>query len=202
MPQDWEPESWDESQASNVARQVNKLRGQRSAQWLSDETHQHGYRVSRATIADLENGRRRYVTVAEVAVLAAALNTAPVALLYPGPNYNEHIEVLPRIADRKIEAVQWFSGIRDHGFTDSPDGAQSARLRNEYQDHIRELRLWRELLDVYRKISSVRVPARRVNGEMVVGELSDAQLAQLDAYNDQVHFLRSQLGLEGLDDGG
>ncbi|WP_204806464.1 helix-turn-helix domain-containing protein [Mycobacterium riyadhense] len=196
-------EDWHGTTAKRVGKAVADLRRELglTAQELANRCSELGAPIHRTTITKIENGRPRF-DLGELLILAAALNTAPVALLFPGPDYNAPIEVLPGVQEREIEAVQWFSGIRDHGFTDSSDGAQSARLRNEYRDHIRELRLWRELLDVYRKISSVRVPARRVNGEMVVGELSDAQLAQLDAYNDQVHFLRSQLGLEGLDDGG
>lgn len=200
MPQDWEPQNWEETQAWNVARQVSALRAGRSAQWLSDETDRLGYRVKRATIADLENGRRRYVTVAEVAVLAAALTTAPIALLYPGPDYGELIDVLPGVEDRKIEGAQWFSGIRPSGFTDSADGRRTQQLRQNYAQNTRELRLWRELMDTYKKMSSVTVPARRVDGELVVGDLTDVQRAQLDILNDQVHFIRGQLGLEDYGD--
>lgn len=60
-------------------------------------------------IADLENGRRRYVTTAELIVLAAALDTAPVALLYLPP-YDEEIEMRPGETVTKLTAAQIFSG--------------------------------------------------------------------------------------------
>ncbi|QYL27251.1 hypothetical protein TM48_01453 [Mycobacterium shottsii] len=183
-------------QAARIGTEIKDLRGKKTGQWLADRTAELGMKMTRQTITDLENGRRRYVTTAELAVLAAALNVAPIRLIYPGPDYNAPIEVLPGVQERQIEAVQWFSGIRDHGFTDSADGSQSAGLRNEYRENIRELRLWRELFDVYKKISSVVIPRN------ASADARKAIEARLDAYNDQVHLLRGQLGLEGVDDGG
>jgi hypothetical protein len=52
----------------------------------------------------------RAVTVAELMVLARALNVAPVALLYPGP-YDGDIEMLPDVAQSETFALQWFSGL-------------------------------------------------------------------------------------------
>ncbi|MBB5162494.1 hypothetical protein [Mycobacterium sp. AZCC_0083] len=162
-------------------------------------------KMTRQTITDLENGRRRYVTTAELAVLAAALNTAPIALLYPGP-YNQQIEVLPGVDwPRQIDAAQWFSGIQEHGWTDrvsrpgeskGAGGAESAQMRADYRKNIRELRLWRELLDVYKKISQVVIPPNPTKENRRVTELL------LEHLNFEVHSLRAQLGLEEIDDGG
>src|SRR5260370_22197613 len=105
MPQDWEPNDWGEQQASRVAREITRLRGSNSAQWLSDRTDELGHRVSRSVIADMENGRRRYITAAELIVLAAALETAPVALLYPAP-YDESVEYLPGCEIARFDAAQ------------------------------------------------------------------------------------------------
>lgn len=71
----------------------------RSAQWLADKTGELGYQVSRTTISDLENGRRRYVTTAELVVLALALDTAPIALMYPGPYFDRKIRLAPKWAE-------------------------------------------------------------------------------------------------------
>jgi hypothetical protein len=75
---------------------IKSLCGKRSAAWLSAETEKLGLKLTRHTIADLENGRRRYVTTAELLVLAEALNTAAVALVYSGP-YHQDTEVLPGV---------------------------------------------------------------------------------------------------------
>ena len=110
MPQDWEPTDWAEGLAARVAREVIRLRGSRSAQWLSDRTAELGYRISRSVITDLENGRRRYVTVHELVVLAAALSVAPRELLY-GDDNGSTVEFLPDEQMQRLPAVQRFSGI-------------------------------------------------------------------------------------------
>lgn len=111
MPQDWEPMSWAEQQAQRVALEVRRLRGSRSAQWLSDQTEQYGYRVSRSVIADLENGRRKYVTTAEMIVLAYALQTSPVGLLFPPPYDDEQVDLMPDWPMTKLAAAEAFCGI-------------------------------------------------------------------------------------------
>lgn len=198
-------DTWEAEQATRIGTAVKDLRGKRTGQWLADRTAELGMKMTRQTITDLENGRRRYVTTAELAVLAAALNTAPIALLYPGP-YNQQIEVLPGVDwPRQIDAAQWFSGIQEHGWTDrvsrpgeskGAGGAESAQMRADYRKNIRELRLWRELLDVYKKISQVVIPPNPTKENRRVTELL------LEHLNFEVHSLRAQLGLEEIDDGG
>ena len=89
-------------------RRLRKEQGM-SAQKLSDRTGELGQTVSRTTVADIENGRRKYVTVAELLLLAAALNTTPVALVYPGPS-NGDTEVLPHAELPEAQATEWFGG--------------------------------------------------------------------------------------------
>lgn len=116
---DWKlpPAGWGEEQARTVALEVRRLRGKRSAKWLADRTRELGFEVSRSVISDLEIGRRRYVTTTELIILARALDTAPIALLYPGPYLEGKIKVLPAPSSGKaapevtqIDAVHWFTG--------------------------------------------------------------------------------------------
>jgi hypothetical protein len=116
---DWSepPKNWAEQEARRIALEVRRLRGKRSAQWLATRTADLGSEVTRSVISDLEVGRRRYVTTAELVILARALDTAPIALLYPAP-YRDTVQVLPapegaEVRDiDKILAVQWFSGVQ------------------------------------------------------------------------------------------
>ncbi len=110
MPQNWSPNHWGEAHAHRVSEEIRRLRGSRSAQWLAGRTAELGHPVSRSVITDIENGRRRYITVSELLVIAAALDTAPIALLYPGPYDDETAEVLPHVNATELQAVQWFSG--------------------------------------------------------------------------------------------
>jgi transcriptional regulator with XRE-family HTH domain len=103
---------WAADHAQRVGRELKRLRGRRSGQWLSDRTSELGYRVPRTTISELENGKRKYVSTAELAILARALDTAPVALLYPAP-YRGEIDVLPDQSSTAWSAAEWFSGMTD-----------------------------------------------------------------------------------------
>ena len=54
-----------------------------SVQKLADVTDELGMPIPRSVLANLESGRRETVTVAEVLVLAAALDVAPIDLICP-----------------------------------------------------------------------------------------------------------------------
>lgn len=82
--------------------------------------------ISRSTIADIENRRRRYVTTAELSVLAWALAVPPVRLLYPDlPDGS--VEAVPGVTVSSMVAVTWFSGEATLG----PGAASSWRLSAE-----------------------------------------------------------------------
>ncbi len=106
---------WAEEQALQVAKEIHRLRKPRSAQWLAEQTEQLGHEVTRSVIADLENGRRRYVTTAELTVLARALKVPTITLLF-SPPYNDEIEMLPGVVTTKLFAVERFCGNPPRGF--------------------------------------------------------------------------------------
>lgn len=195
-------DTWEAEQAARIGAAVKELRGKRTGQWLADRTTELGMKMTRQTITDLENGRRRYVTTAELAVLAAALNTAPIALLYPGP-YDRRIEVLPGVDwPQEIDAVQWFSGISGHGWTDLGDlpdgpgaaGKASSHSRKEYQKNIRDLQRWRKLLDLYAERADLRAPENPTANDLKVHQLL------LRNYNGQIRSKRLELGLDDIND--
>jgi transcriptional regulator with XRE-family HTH domain len=162
----------------DLANRINRLRRGRSGQWLSDRTHELGYRVSRAVISDLETGRRRYLTTAELLVIAAALDVAPVALLYPGP-YDEEIEALPDVTIPKRWAVQWFSGTFS-AITDKSD-------RDEYRQNMEQLRTARTIWDWEDELFEVVIPKEagpRRDQALVQADLLKRQIEQLKAARD------------------
>ncbi len=97
-----------------VGREVRRLRGKdhakMSAAGLADRTAALGHPVSRSVIADLEIGRKKSLDVAELLVLAQALQVAPVQLVYPDLPKGD-VEVLPGRYVESHEALQWFSGV-------------------------------------------------------------------------------------------
>ncbi|WP_232000763.1 cephalosporin hydroxylase family protein [Mycobacterium kyorinense] len=66
-----------------------------------------------ATIAEFENHKRKDVSTAELAVLAKALDTAPIALLYPS-SYPTELQMLPGVDATSWSAAEWFSGLTNH----------------------------------------------------------------------------------------
>ncbi|OBJ00360.1 hypothetical protein A5660_25030 [Mycobacterium alsense] len=160
----WAPRNWSEEQALRVAQEVYRLRGSRSAQWLANRTAELGHEVSRSLIADLENGRRRYVTVAELMVLAYALDTAPIALFYPPP-YDELIRALPDHVTTKFEAAESFcandDGLIGPTYTQALQRARDIASAKETQ---------RALLELLQDIEEKRIPERfRVAPKAVEG---------------------------------
>lgn len=148
MPQDWTPESWSDEQARRIATEVIRLRGARSTQWLSDRTEELGFRVSRSVIADLENGRRRYVTIAELMILALALDAPPIALIYPRP-YDESMEVVPRLRETKMWALQWFSGHVSASTAPLAHGDRATKAAREaYAENLRPVQAAREVWEL------------------------------------------------------
>ena len=65
-----------------------------SVQKLADRTAELGMPIPRSVLANLESGRRDTVSVAEVLVLAAALDVAPVELICP-VGFDKQMGMLP-----------------------------------------------------------------------------------------------------------
>lgn len=104
-------DEWAADVVQRVGAEVKRLRGSSgSAQWLSERCAELGYPIGRATISEIEVGRRKTVSVPELIVLAAALDTSPVCLVYPGP-YKGRVEFLPGNSEMEYDAAQWFSAL-------------------------------------------------------------------------------------------
>lgn len=101
---------WQQSQVDRIGEAVKALRGDRSAQWLSDATDTLGLRVNRSTISDIETGRRKYVALHELTIIAAALGTTPTTLMTYGTVPDGDLELLPGRTVSGIDAVDWFGG--------------------------------------------------------------------------------------------
>jgi transcriptional regulator with XRE-family HTH domain len=82
-----------------------------SAQRLADRCAELGLDMSRATITDLENGRRVAISAAELLVLAKALDVAPLLLIIP-VGRQPKIEALPGEDIATWDAAYWFFGAR------------------------------------------------------------------------------------------
>lgn len=120
-----EQQGWPERLAARVANEVRRYRLNLnlSAQQLSDRCTELGMEIPRAVISNMENGRRTSVSLAELLVLAAALDVPPASLAFP-VGYDEETEALPGTPTPPYEAVRWFGG--EEQSTNPANAAQGA----------------------------------------------------------------------------
>lgn len=144
-----------------------------SAQELADATERLGLPIGRSVLANLENGRRPTISVAELLVLAAALRVPPIELVFP-VGHVEHVEIpfdlktpagLPPLVTLPVDtwsAVQWFTGEQVIRATNSDDGRnhlitgikQSASPIALYREHDAINQEWWQSKDGARKARS------------------------------------------------
>ncbi|MFJ6742893.1 helix-turn-helix domain-containing protein [Streptomyces sp. NPDC091279] len=87
---------WEDRVKANVAGEVRRRRKEMgwSAQDLADRCEELGHPIPRNVIANMESGRRATLPLVDVIVLAAALETYPVCLIFP-VGYVERTQELP-----------------------------------------------------------------------------------------------------------
>ncbi|WP_405819594.1 helix-turn-helix domain-containing protein [Streptomyces sp. NBC_01390] len=87
---------WADRIKANIAGEVRRRRKEMgwSAQDLADACEQLGHPIPRNVIANMESGRRASLPLVDVMVLAAALETYPVCLIFP-VGYVERTQELP-----------------------------------------------------------------------------------------------------------
>lgn len=103
-------EDWQQQLATVVGRRVKSLRDDAglSAQQVATRcTVELGFKMLRTTLANLEAGTRKNITVGEIIALAEVLGVPPLTLLFPldSPaevNYLPHAKVSPHKAWREF----------------------------------------------------------------------------------------------------
>lgn len=129
-----------------------------TAQALADRCADLGLPIGRVAIAKLENGMREKVSLAEILILAAALEVAPMQLVFPF-GIKEGAEILPGFYATNDAAAYWFLGylrlnrrnaenpdaVGESDFTPSPDDDviplydEHSRLLTMLDPHANEL---------------------------------------------------------------
>ncbi|WP_030746999.1 helix-turn-helix domain-containing protein [Streptomyces sp. NRRL S-31] len=125
---------WADQVTATVAAEVRRRRKElrMSAQDLADKCEEIGYLIPRNVIANMESGRRSTLPLVEVMVLAEALQTYPVCLLYP-VGYVERVQRLPLRDDEATwDALHWFTGDSE-GFGMEDDMLRAFRAHASHQ---------------------------------------------------------------------
>ncbi|MBF4568512.1 helix-turn-helix transcriptional regulator [Plantibacter sp. VKM Ac-2880] len=138
-------DTWTERIAAQVGQRVKAARESRvprmSAQSLADSTVRLGHEVKRSVISNLESGRRGTVTLADVLVLAYALDVPPMLLMTP-LGTDDACEVLPGRMESTWDAVEWISG-HDPLPGDREERSAEWSLVTVFEQHRDQLDLWR-----------------------------------------------------------
>jgi hypothetical protein len=182
---------------------MKKARGAKSAKWLSDQTDALGYRVSPTVIAKLDSGHRGSVlSVAELLVLAAALEVPPGLLLFP--DYPDgHVELLPGRDAESRYAVKWLSGLippkkLDNGAIEigpsnpGVDLVEAVEERDELDRSLFQLRLMER---------AKNAPADATESVKRMIEIREVELASVDAKITRAKAALWGTPIEGESDG-
>lgn len=123
------PPDWSAQLRAHIASAIRARRDELklSASELADATE--GV-ITRDTIANLESGRKRVIDIAELIVLAKALDVAPVSLLYARGN---DVEQSPGVVTSGIDATLWFAGYSED--SDMWDVYRYADSRAQYEEY-------------------------------------------------------------------
>ncbi|WP_102160088.1 helix-turn-helix domain-containing protein [Zhihengliuella halotolerans] len=164
-------EDWQKVLAGTVGRRVRHFRevAGMSAQKVADVcTHDLGFKLLRTTLANLEAGTRKNVTIGEVIAIAKALQVPPLSLLFPLEESTE-VAYLPNSKTAPWEAWKAFAAGMDLGYGPDlhalpPQARQTHELASMYAALEANERVWGRLraMAADRKMSSgVREQAKR-----------------------------------------
>ena len=179
---------WSARLARDVGRNVKAIRTSKhpklSAQALAERTRELGHQIQRAVIANLESGRRGSITLADIYVLARALNVPPLALL--APLTSEHlVEVLPGRFMTAWDAVGWFNGNSNNvsdSVTQEDDGFREWYANTDAYDM-----RWRY------EVEQLRVGETMRDLEGADGDYRDALLGKLESQRHILAEIRRRL---------
>ncbi|MCC9311945.1 helix-turn-helix domain-containing protein [Kitasatospora sp. RB6PN24] len=190
------PKDWQAGVTGRVAEAVRRFREERgmSAQDVAAACAKLGYPIARNVIANLENGRRSSVDVAEVLVLAKVLDVPPVALLVPLGEVGE-IELLPGLMYSTGEALQWVCGEQplDHEPT------------NDLELRFDEIRYYNQTVyglqktissseEYRRKVATARDAATREANVKLVNQFDEI----IGDYSDELRARRGMMRKKGI----
>lgn len=97
-----------------IARRLRSVRDARglTAEGLAEEMRKVGVPFDKTVVANLENGRRRFVTVQELLALAFVLNVSPIHLLVPPDDEPPVYLVTPTVHTSPRVTREWLKGRR------------------------------------------------------------------------------------------
>jgi transcriptional regulator with XRE-family HTH domain len=188
--------AWQVELAGRVGKAVQDRRKALglTAQQLAQRTADFSYPISRVAISKIEsNTRAGKVDLGELIVLAAALDTSPVCLIYPGP-YRREIENIPGSSATEIAAAEWFSGNSWNAGATGVSGSEGVTAASVWGESTLALRKFRRLSKLRNERMRSLFDARKYRHS------GDDDLAQLNEQiaedrNNMIAELEAELGI-------
>ncbi|MBK3560487.1 helix-turn-helix transcriptional regulator [Streptomyces sp. MBT56] len=184
---------WVDQVMATVAAEVRRRRKELgwSAQDLADRCAEIGHPIPRNVIANMESGRRSNLPLVDVMVLAEALNTPPICLLYP-VGYIEDVQRLPlQDSTSTLDALRWFTGEQtDLGADD--DMLRYFRAHHAAQERLRSARRDEE----YARYHAQTAPNADRKAEALRSQARAAETA--DDAEDRLRRVRAFIEEEGV----
>lgn len=138
MPKiDEDAKRWQEATAARIGKAVQARRGVvgMSVTQLAEATAALGFPIHRVAIGKIESGNRLgKLDTSELVILAKALGTEPLSLLYPDMIDGE-VEVTPVEVVTSERAVKWFSGRDEDAHTSLRTYWDYERERERQRDY-------------------------------------------------------------------
>lgn len=133
------PKPWPQELTRIVGRRVKHLRenrrgGRWSAPRLTEETERLGHLVKTSVINNMESGRRSDVTLAEIMVLARALEATPLELVVP-LTAEDDFPVSPHDTVHPWDAFRWLSSDVDEFRAVDKASSEYAQAVDAYRRH-------------------------------------------------------------------
>lgn len=174
---------WTKTLHERIALAVRDARTRRgvSAQQLAEATARLGYPISRNQIANYETGRKQTLDVAELLVLAMALQVPPITLLFGG-HPDATLEVTPGQEMPVIDAVAWFSA--DERLADDvvvqPDTFEAKVLK------LARSRAEKQRMALWAKRVATRFAEKGDEGEFPAMDHALRLMGEIDETNDAI----------------
>ncbi|MFE2559862.1 helix-turn-helix domain-containing protein [Streptomyces sp. NPDC059352] len=185
--------AWLERYTEVVAAELRRhreLRGM-SAQDLADECAKIGAPIQRSVIANLENGRRASVGVAEVLAFAAALRIPPITLMLP-LGFEAEVEVLPGKMSDPYMAAYWMFGAANLDGSQNEGERSPMALADAVLIEVDEVLSLRDMVSSVAQVASSLVPERdRLKAEL---KEIEATFQKYDAEAENLDYDQSPVG--------
>ncbi|MFD9947662.1 helix-turn-helix domain-containing protein [Nonomuraea sp. NPDC059023] len=194
-----QPDDWPVTYTRTVARNVRAHREDRrmSVQALADRCTALGYPLERTNLYKLESGGRASMSVAELLVLARALNTPPMLLLVPLDG-DDQVEILPGVEAPVTDAAAWIDGTAPAPDADDSEvGADRRDALRLLRDHHQAVREWQSRTRAA-AIARDRAADDGDQHQRAWREASREHVDRADRAAERVEFLRDGMRVRGL----